>query len=479
MGVALEKLLNNYTLSNYDGLLYVGRSLSVLFDMLTVVFIYKITKKISTQRTLALLASFLYSISVLPIQASHFYAVDISLTFFSTLTLYLLLVFYKNPSFKNTLLLGVSFGLALATKITIVLLVIPIFVALFLVYFKTKSVIKILSYILVIFTFTFLIFNLAMPYALIDFLQFKKQILEQLKMNSDPYIFPFTLQYVGTTPYWYYIKNIALWGLGIPQGVLALISTTSLTFLLSKKKLELRNGVFFILLTFFWVYFLVVGKSAVKFMRYMLPLYPLFAIFSAYAVSKLYSKLQFLLFTFYFLLFLVWPFSFIRIYQQTHTRIAATSWINTYIPTGSTLSSEHWDDRIPLSAGEKYLFIEYPLYEKDNELKWQTLFGKIAKTDYIILASNRLYVPLQKLTDCKKYKVCYPTTARYYQTLFSGELGFVQVARFSSYPKIPFTNIEIVDDSADESFTVYDHPLIYIFKNSKHYEPEMLAQIII
>ena len=30
-------------------------------------------------------------------------------------------------------------------------------------------------------------------------------------MNSDAYIFPYTLQYVDTTPYIYYLKQIFLW----------------------------------------------------------------------------------------------------------------------------------------------------------------------------------------------------------------------------------------------------------------------------
>ena len=91
---------------------------------------------------------------------------------------------------------------------------------------------------------------------------------------------------------------------------------------------------------------------------------------------------------------------------------------------------------------------------------------KLKKSDYIIIASNRLYVPLQKLTDCKKYKVCYPKTAEYYKKLFNNQLPFNKVAEFSVYPqlKIGKWKLEINDDTADESFTVYDHPKIFIYK---------------
>ena len=87
-------------------------------------------------------------------------------------------------------------------------------------------------------------------------------------------------------------------------------------------------------------------------------------------------------------------------------------------------------------------------------------------SQYIIVASNRLHIPLRKLRDCKKFKSCYPITARYYDNLFTGRLPFKQVAEFAVYPHISVGSItfSIPDQSADESFTVYDHPRILIFK---------------
>ena len=50
----------------------------------------------------------------------------------------------------------------------------------------------------------------------------------------------------------------------------------------------------------------------------------------------------------------------------------------------------------------------------------------------------------------------------YYQDLFSGKLGFEKVKEFTLSPSI--FGINIPDQSADESFTVYDHPQILIYK---------------
>jgi hypothetical protein len=153
---------------------------------------------------------------------------------------------------------------------------------------------------------------------------------------------------------------------------------------------------------------------------------------------------------------MLWAFAFTQIYTRPHTRILATHWINQNLPPGSKIAVEHWDDRVPLAGN--YQFLEMPLYEPDNSpLKWQKINQNLVQADYLILASNRLYVPLQKLSDCQRYSRCYPQTAKYYQDLFNGKLGFTQIAEFTSYPIIN-------DDSADESFTVYDHPKIIIFK---------------
>jgi hypothetical protein len=158
---------------------------------------------------------------------------------------------------------------------------------------------------------------------------------------------------------------------------------------------------------------------------------------------------------------------FVDMYSQKHTRIAATDWILKNIVTGSTLAVEHWDDRVPIYGGERYNYVEMTLYERlDDDLKWQGLNEKLKQADYIILASNRLYVPLQKLNDCSKYKSCYPKTAEYYRKLFKGGLGFIKVAEFAVYPKLEIGNwkLEIRDEEADESFTVYDHPKVIVFK---------------
>jgi len=468
-------------LANYADMLDIGRKMSVFFDLVVILLIYKISRLLFTKEKIALLSSFFYTIIFFAIQNSHFFVVDVPLNTFITGLIYTSLVYLKSPSIKKMVIISVLFAAMMATKFT-ALIFSP--VILLVIFFVNKYSWKRVIIHFFIFVFLFLSFYyLFMPYAFIENKRFINDIKQQLTMNSNPYIFPYTLQYVGTLPYLYYLKNIFLWGMG------PIISILSITGLLS---LRAKRSNLFLFLIFYFFYFLIVGRSAVKFMRYMLPLYPFFAILAGYGLyqiqklkfksqnynSKLKSfftfnfSLKLLPFAFLLLTFL-WTLMFVNIYSQPNTRISATDWIIKNIPAGSTLAIEHWDDGLPLYGGENYKFEELTLYDQpDDEAKWQILNEKLKKTDYIIIASNRLYVPLQKLSDCKKYKSCYPKTAEYYQKLFNNQLSFKKVAEFSSYPQLKIGppaggwKFEINDDSADESFTVYDHPKIIIFKKN-------------
>ena len=473
----------------YDGMHIIGRIISVIADIGTIIVIFFIGRLLFL-KWIGLLAAFFYSASVFPIQTSHFYAVDILLTFFITTTIYHTLVFYKHPTKKRAVLVGLFFGLALVTKISAITLAIALFATLFVDFLllvmrqphKPRHWFPHIPVFLkrlgveggVIVLVTSLTFLLLQPYALIDFTAFLDQNKLQSEMTHNAFIFPYTLQYVGKIPYIYELKNIFFFGLGPMMAISGLAGFVVFLLFLIKDNHPGKRSLFLVYVTFGIVYFLLVGKFAVGWMRYMLPLYPYFAIFAAvliYTIGK-HIKQIYIRATYYILLatfLLVWPVSFMHIYTQPNTRVAASTWINNNIPAGKTLALEHWDDSLPLFGQENYRTQTLALYDTDSDIKWQTIHNQLAQSDYIILASNRLYVPLQKLTDCQNLPTgkCYKQTANYYKNLFAGNLGFKKVAEFSAAPNIPFTNITIDDQSADEAFTVYDHPKVIIFKKTQ------------
>lgn len=449
--------------STYQSMNLSGRFLSALFDLGTLIILYFLAKKVFNQK-MALLSSFFYAVSVLPIQLSHFYAVDTPLTFFILLTLFFLIKFLENPTFKNILLIGISFGLALATKISAVILLAPILISFL---FKPHTKFSLTIYYLLLTTITaFIVFLITMPFAFLDFKNFWQQTLAQQAMTKSAFAFPYTLQYVGKIPYLYEIQNIFFWGLGPIFSILAFLGSLLFTYKTFRPALKTD---YLTLTTFFWLYFLVVGHFAIGFMRYLLPLYPLLCLFGAilfwqiilFLISKVPLPLFIIFNSLFLILLLVWPLSFISIYSQPNTRVSASVWIDQNIPAGSFIAREHWDDGLPLANNINYKFLELPMYDSDDDpFKWEKINAVLQNTDYMIIASHRLYTPLQKMTDCPNLPPgkCYQKTAQYYQQLFGGRLGFKKVAEFSVYPAFL-----INDFAADESFTVYDHPKVMIF----------------
>lgn len=499
--------------ATYAQLNLFGRAISGLADLGVVILVYLIGKK-NWSRKVGLLASLFYALSVFPIQASHFYAVDTLLNLFILATLYRLLIFYEKGSMKNAFWVGIFLGLSLASKISATVLVSAIGIALLadliLIFVKRIrrirlvpkihreffdffvwlfsglkapkrqklfslliSILKFGVVITVVAVTTFLIFE---PYALIDFPTFWRQTLEQHRMTKSALTFPYTLQYVGTTPYLYHLKNLVLWGMGLPLGLLSLIASLWLMVRLiievPRPGKENQEAKILILSFFFIAYFLVVGRFAIKFMRYLLPLYPLFCLFAAWFLQSLIRSRKKIIvligkasLIFIIATTLLWAVSFSSIYTKPNTRVSATQWINQNVPLGSKIAVEHWDDRVPMRGN--YQFLEMTMYDSDeSELKWQRVNQNLKEADFLILASNRLYVPLPKLADCQKYKICYPKTAEYYRQLFDEELGFKKVDEFTSFPRLEVGGwkLEVDDSSADESFTVYDHPKVIIFK---------------
>jgi len=517
--------------STYDGMLIPGRYLSAFFDTLTILFIAKIAELLFRSNKTALFAALVYGLMFFPIQNSHFFIVDTFLTSFVTLTLLLLITFIRKPSALFSILLAASTAAALTSKITAVIFLPIIGLGMFVglcttrpttlrlsILTVTKQAVRLLGFFL-LFSLSLLLFAFFfMPYAFLDHGQFLKEVVSQIRMNNDAFVFPYTRQYVNTTPYWYYFKQIALWGAGPIATTLGLVGLVLVTkkmvgsirdfgsvnftkpYHIIRKLGQLKPYLPHIIVALWYlVYILIIGKSAVKFMRYMLPVYPALALVAGRALDWIWNmkptrsvpgvKLRLGKLTVLILLvsLTIWTWMFTGVYRTDHSRVTASIWIYEHIPQGNRLAVEHWDDHLPLPLDAKvksksqsvvgdtavYHYQELPLFEPDTPQKWQQINTILKDSDYIIIASNRLYTPLARLTDCSKLPVlyCYRETASYYHELFAGMRGFHQVAEFTSYPSLDFGvwKLTIPDDSADESFTVYDHPKVIIFQKDSFF----------
>lgn len=124
------------------------------------------------------------------------------------------------------------------------------------------------------------------------------------------------------------------------------------------------------------------------------------------------------------------------------------------------------------SAYDFRWYIELPLevVEHDRPQKALYLADVLQKADYYTIATNRMYDALPRNEPLYWY------TGQVYDALFDGSLGYRQLARFASFPRIgPFVlPDQVLPDmgllrwlnelEAEEAFTVYDHPTIYVFQ---------------
>jgi len=137
---------------------------------------------------------------------------------------------------------------------------------------------------------------------------------------------------------------------------------------------------------------------------------------------------------------------------------------------GAAIGNEHWDDPLPLRVdgkdgfGNLYTGVDLTLYDEDEPAKLDRLLKALDRVDYICLSSGRLYNSIPRLP------MRYPMTVLYYRYLFDGTLGFERVATFTSYPNLG--PIQFNDDSAEEQFTVYDHPKVILFRKTPAYSRE-------
>lgn len=452
-------------LGRYHQIHLVGRFLSALFDLGTLVLIFLIAKRVFPKEKLVPpLASFLYGISVLPIQLSHFFGVDTFLNFFLVLSFYCLVSLIKKPNYKTAIFVGVTFGFALACKVSGAIFAPIIFLALAICFWRSKNFLSPPILGLLILTGGYFAFRITQPYAFAGSHllnpQPSPQFIENLKIlrsyNNPNSWFPPAVQWIKTKPYLSPFSNLVFWGLGVPLGGLAVLGTVYLGLKSIKlKKIDLTT----LILAWVLLLFLFQGQEYVKTMRYFLPLYPFLVLNGAILLSKTKRQIIFVIVG----LSLIWPLSFVSIYSRPHPRVTASNWIYQNIPAGKTLAVEHWDDALPLPLGQKepsiYHQVSLPLYDPDTKEKWEKIKNLLEKTDYLILSSNRLWGSISKVPEK------YPVTAEYYKKLFGDNLGFVKIAEFTSYPTLgPF---QIRDDQAEEAFTVYDHPKVMIFKKQE------------
>lgn len=490
-------------LADYSHLTLVGRAISAFADLGTLLLVYAMAVRLARRMAgqggndrntdgpapyaAGLLAAAAYAVAVLPIQLSHYAAVDALLTFFIAATVALAARYAEEGGRLVWPAAGVAAGLAVGSKFSAVLLAIPLLVAALLappglarpasgpwlaqLLGRSWAFARRVLPVGLIAILTFAITN---PFALLEFNSYVGQIVSQNAMVSGAMDAPYTRQYIGTIPYWYFVRQLSQWGLTWPLGIVAWAGLVwaALRFGFGRASVAAT-----VLLAWAFPYFLATGGFHTKFLRYMAPLLPFLLAFGAVLalagrawLVRRRDRLGRWVWTAAaastLLLAAVWAVAFTNVYRQEHPWIEASRWIYSNVPAGAKVLSEAWDDALPLTMDEIpdrppirfYERAELPVWDPDDREKVMRFAEELASGDILAIASPRAYAPMARLAGR------YPMMSAYYRQLFAGELGYELVATFTAYPRIgPIT---IRDDRADESFSVYDHPRTLIFRNT-------------
>jgi hypothetical protein len=548
-------------LNEFAHIAAIGRMLAALFDVATVVMLFFLGRWLYGPAA-GLLAAALLALSVMHIQLSHFFTADPFLTFFVVASLaFMVLSLRSNLEQRwrtlSLIIASVLAGLAIGSKFSAVLLVLPLAITLLLDEKRSRKSRALLLLVTII--IIFLTFSMTNPFAILDWTCdlgsteigigpleitlpglsscYLENVVLQGTMVRGTRDVPFARQYDGTVSYLYFIETQLRWGMGFLAGLAAftgfgwaiwraarvlinLWRKKGRPFTQEKLADTLENdsgkalGPFrvsrgeFVVLAWTVPFFLTTGALMVKFMRYLEPLTPFLLLYAAALLLSLpWRRARWILIAIVLIATGSRAFSFVNMYSQPHPWRTASAWIFENVEQGSSILNEAWDDPLPDSVeigGVARHRSEFDAQTVnwlsgvdglDDPLKMEQNLDLVAGADYLVLSSNRNYGVIPRLQER------YPLSSQYYHLLFDGRLGFdvayvgtrmpnlfglsLRTDSFSwpGIEKNP-TVEQYFDEQRginlgrfDESFTVYDQPLVIILKNTGKLSAEEMAEL--
>jgi hypothetical protein len=488
---------------DYAHLNIAARRLSALLDTGSIVLVFLLALVLFEElgRRVAvvggLVAASLYAVTVTVIQSAHFFTVESWLVFFSLLT-FLLAAHALRRSVHSTgrfrlihVLVGMSLGLTLACKVSGVLVAVPIVLGLLgetaLITRRVGSLegyVRACASALTILCAGYVAFRVASPYAFASSNwfdlrinpAFRDALVQQQDAVAGRYLYPPSYQWLLSPRLWDPLRNLVEWQLGLPLGIAALAGLAGMSYAFLRPVTGLWRGdasrlpptrqatltlhvmvVGFVVAVFFYF-----GSSFAHTGRYLLPLVSFAVLAAALGLVSLRGRRRVALAAGAVVIAAtaLYALAYHHIYTQPTTRVAATNWIASHVPRGTTVAIEHWDDSLPAgSLAEQYTGNVLPVFDADDSTKLRKLHRGLSTADYYFLSSPRAWRTIGRLPGR------FPIMARYYRQLFAGRLGFMRVAQFVSEPKL--FGVQLHDVGAEEAFWVYDHPPVLIYRKQR------------
>lgn len=496
--------------TGYDSNL-IGRLLASIVDTATIGVVYLMARELSG-RGAALVAALMQCLAVLHIQYSHFMGSEPWVAFFVALGSWgAIRMARKRGGWPTALMTALGVGLAVGSKLSGVAVVAGVFAAALVLIWpliqseRYLSALSKFGQFVIIGALSLIFYRMVQPYDFEAGFSFKpnQRFLDDLKYLSDvndggnwPWVQPL----VGTKPLLHPLKQAFLWGMGPGIAVPAIGGIVHAAISLRKQRFWL------VPLAVIGAYMALVSTQFYAIVRYLQPAYPpaialagcfIWTLWSWASRNALLSRtnsslsdadsditvdfsrpsvLAWLAKGFVALSLaatVFWGLAFVNgVYGRDNARLAASDWMAENLPAGSMLSAQSWDD--PLPWGVSHTFSHHTLepfsFGGDTPEHIERLILGLDKVDYVVESSNKFYDSLPK-TPAR-----FPQISAYYDSLFDGSLGFELHRTFKNDPTL--FGITIDDSSAEEAFTLYDHPTVHIFKKTDDFSIEKATEVL-
>jgi len=464
------------------------RFISAFSSIFSAVIVIKILKIITKEKE-KIWWWFVVIFSPFFIQFSHFGTTESLLMLFYLFLIYFSLLLHdkKIQIDKFILFSGLVCGLSLATKVSSVIYLLLPFFSIFLI--KNKNLYQKIFFIGYLSVESLLFFLIFSPHNFISWPEFIGALRYESAVALGKISVFYTKQFDYSLPIIFQLIKVIPAALGM-MGFVGLIG---LIRLIGKRE----RKIIFLVLAFF-LYFLPNALIYAKWTRFLAPIFPLILIFGIFTLEEFkgnnFIKMLIIIFS------ILPGFAYLSIYQNPDIRFQASDWIFKNIPQNSYILSEtanvidipvinpKFEAQNPKRIFNKnYQVISFNFYDLDqSEILQKDLKKHLIYADYILVPSRRIFAnytclwPEKRIeffdrlsyqkSRCESLRRTFPKLNQYYQRLFSEELGFKKVTEFSSYPKIVIFGkklLEFPDEQAEETWTVFDHPVIRVYKKIK------------
>jgi 4-amino-4-deoxy-L-arabinose transferase-like glycosyltransferase len=472
-----------------DGITYMvmGRAISAAFGTATIPLAYAVATRIAGRLAGVLAAAYL-AFSVLLIRDSHFFSVDMSMTFFCMLTWLALMRMADRGTIGAGIATGVAFAAALTCKYTAIFMAVPIALAYALSPRRPGSLRPYGSWLrwalrgLVVPVTAIVTFVLLDPMVWLYWEKFlfdvRTQITEPLGGTTRPIFFAhfFDLEH----PRLYFFTNLLWWGMG---PVLEIVALLGVVWLLTR-----RTKAALLAASVPIAYFVIAGNTVAPFIRYAIPLATALTVAAGVFCADLLGQPRWraagAVLTFVTLgTTAAYAAAYMNIFRQPDSRVAAARYLRQHLPAGAKVlvepshnippigsyyySTNFYGDYVLWGGRQRLDFVQLQgldtyvyLYNRrvTQDEKRNYIAAKVAQADWIVIDDS--YTQWYDHLPESDYGVM----KQYYRDLFGGRLGFQLDRTFKVYPSL--FGFEINDDRSEFSFRYFDHPRVFIFKRT-------------